>query len=93
MAIALEPKANIDMNQLLKNIFILPVRFYQKCISPFTPPSCRFQPSCSQYMVDSIQEWGVVKGIWMGIKRFFRCHPWSEGGHDPVPKKKVLNEN
>ena len=75
------------MEQFIKNIFILPVRFYQKCISPFTPPSCRFQPTCSQYMADAIQEWGVFKGIWMGTRRFFRCHPWSDGGHDPVPKK------
>ncbi|HFA47990.1 MAG TPA: membrane protein insertion efficiency factor YidD [Bacteroidetes bacterium] len=72
---------------LLKKILILPVLFYQKAISPFTPPSCRYHPTCSQYMVESIEEWGPFKGLWMGAKRFFRCHPWSEGGEDPVPRK------
>lgn len=76
------------MNQLLKYIFILPIRIYQKVISPMLPPSCRYYPTCSQYMVEAIQEWGVFKGLWLGIKRFLSCHPWSEGGHDPVPKRK-----
>ncbi|MEZ4955780.1 MAG: membrane protein insertion efficiency factor YidD [Saprospiraceae bacterium] len=76
------------MIQFFKYLIILPVRFYQKCISPFTPPSCRYHPTCSQYMVESVQEWGPIKGLWMGIVRLLRCHPWSEGGEDPVPLKK-----
>ncbi len=76
------------MNQILKSLFIFPIRIYQKCISPFTPPSCSYHPSCSQYMVEAVQEWGVLKGFWLGVKRLLRCHPWSEGGEDPVPKKK-----
>jgi uncharacterized protein len=75
------------MVKFLKYLFILPVRFYQRVISPLTPPSCRYYPSCSQYMIDAIQEWGILRGIWMGIKRISSCHPWSPGGYDPVPKK------
>lgn len=75
------------MNQLLKLLFILPVRFYQRVISPMFPPSCRYHPTCSQYVIEAIQEWGVLKGLWLGTKRFLSCHPWSEGGDDPVPKK------
>ena len=74
------------MVQILKYIFILPVRFYQRVISPFTPASCRYYPTCSQYTIDAIQEWGAFKGLWMGLKRLASCHPWSPGGYDPVPK-------
>jgi len=76
------------MNKFFQGIFILPIRFYQKAISPMLGPSCRFQPTCSHYMIGAIQEWGVFKGIWLGLKRIFRCHPWGGQGHDPVPKKK-----
>lgn len=73
------------MNQLLKNIFILPVRFYQWAISPWLPNACRYQPTCSHYMVEAIQKYGVIKGVWLGLKRIGRCHPWGGSGHDPVP--------
>lgn len=49
--------------------------------------NCRFSPTCSAYTVDAIQEWGPLKGIWMGLKRFSKCHPWGGHGYDPVPKK------
>lgn len=71
---------------MLKQIVILPIRFYQKAISPMIGANCRFQPTCSHYMVDSIMEWGIIRGIWMGLKRIFKCHPWGPHGHDPVPK-------
>jgi putative membrane protein insertion efficiency factor len=73
------------MNQLLKNIFILPIRFYQFAISPWLPNACRYQPTCSHYMVGAIQKYGVFKGIWLGLKRIGRCHPWGGSGQDPVP--------
>lgn len=72
---------------MLKQIIILPIRFYQKVISPMIGPKCRFQPTCSHYMVGAIMEWGIIRGIWMGLKRIFKCHPWGPHGHDPVPKK------
>ena len=74
------------MNQFLKKIIILPIRFYQMAISPMLGPKCRFQPTCSHYMVQAIEEWGVFKGLWLGIKRIGKCHPWGPHGHDPVPK-------
>ncbi len=76
------------MSRIFQQIFILPIRFYQKVISPVIGPNCRYQPTCSHYMVGAIQEWGVLKGLWLGIKRIASCHPWGKHGHDPVPKKK-----
>lgn len=74
------------MNRILKKIFILPIRFYQYAISPLLGPSCRFNPTCSHYMVEAIEEWGIFKGVWLGIKRITKCHPWGPHGHDPVPE-------
>ncbi|MEQ8579996.1 MAG: membrane protein insertion efficiency factor YidD [Balneola sp.] len=75
---------------LLKIIFskllIGLVRFYQLAISPWLGSSCRYSPTCSQYMIDAVKEWGSLKGFWLGIKRIGRCHPWGGDGHDPVPK-------
>ncbi|MDD4760492.1 MAG: membrane protein insertion efficiency factor YidD [Bacteroidaceae bacterium] len=74
---------------LLRNvicwILILPIRFYQKCISPFTPPSCRFTPTCSQYAVEAIRKYGPLKGLYLAIRRILKCHPWGGSGYDPVP--------
>jgi uncharacterized protein len=76
------------MQQLLKFIVILPIRFYQYFISPLLGPKCRYHPTCSHYMIGAIREWGAFKGLYLGIKRILRCHPWSEHPmHDPVPKK------
>jgi len=72
---------------LIKKLFILPVKLYQGIISPYLPNSCRYTPTCSQYMIDAIDEWGVFKGLWMGTKRLATCHPWGGHGYDPVPKK------
>jgi putative membrane protein insertion efficiency factor len=66
---------------------ILIVRIYQWIISPLLPPVCRYEPTCSHYMIESIQIWGPLKGSYLGIKRIMRCHPWGGNGHDPVPPK------
>ncbi len=76
------------MNRLIKQFFILPIRFYQSAISPLLGPSCRFTPTCSHYMVEAIEEWGVLKGVWLGLRRIGKCHPWGPHGEDPVPRKK-----
>ncbi|WP_367390951.1 membrane protein insertion efficiency factor YidD [Lewinella sp. LCG006] len=68
-------------------LFILPIRFYQYAISPLLGPRCRFQPTCSHYAVEAIEEWGVLKGSWLALKRIGKCHPWGPWGYDPVPKK------
>jgi hypothetical protein len=69
----------------MKLILISLIRFYQRFISPLTPPSCRFTPTCSQYTLEAIQKYGALKGTWLGIKRICRCHPWGGSGYDPVP--------
>lgn len=73
---------------LFKQLLILPIRIYQYTLSPLLGPKCRYQPTCSTYMIEAIQEWGIFKGLYLGIKRVGRCHPWSDHPmHDPVPKK------
>lgn len=67
------------------------IRAYQILLSPLLGQHCRFYPSCSQYTLEAIQEWGLVKGIWLGTKRISRCHPLNEGGIDPVPKRNSVN--
>lgn len=62
------------------------VRFYQLAISPWLGSSCRYSPTCSHYMIEAVNEWGPLKGFWMGIKRIGRCHPWGSDGFDPVPE-------
>lgn len=61
------------------------VRFYQRFISPLLPDSCIYIPTCSQYAVEAISKYGVLKGCWLGFKRILRCNPWRDGGYDPVP--------
>ena len=73
----------------MKKIFILLIRFYQKFISPLFPAKCRYYPTFSQYTLEAIQEYGAIKGTYLGIKRILRCHPFHEGGYDPVPKRKI----
>ncbi|WP_249704931.1 membrane protein insertion efficiency factor YidD [Bacillus zhangzhouensis] len=72
----------------MKPIFIGIIRFYQKYISPLTPPSCRFYPTCSNYGLEAIKTHGALKGGWLTIKRILKCHPLHPGGIDPVPPKK-----
>lgn len=69
----------------MKFLLISLIRFYQRCISPLTPPACRFTPTCSQYTLEAIQKYGAIRGIWLGIKRICRCNPWGGSGYDPVP--------
>lgn len=63
---------------------------YQWFISPLLGANCRYQPTCSHYMIEAINEWGSLKGLWLGLKRIARCHPWGGHGPDPVPKKTIL---
>lgn len=68
-------------------LIIGPVRAYQLFISPFLGSHCRYTPTCSQYMIEAVQEWGIFRGFFMGLKRIGSCHPWGGHGHDPVPKR------
>ena len=70
----------------MKKFLLALIRFYRKCISPYTPPTCRFCPTCSQYGLEAIEKYGVRKGGWLTVKRLCRCHPFYKGDYyDPVP--------
>ena len=68
-----------------KSISLGLIKLYQKFLSPLTGGSCRFYPTCSHYTYEAIEKYGALRGIWMGGKRILRCHPFNEGGVDPVP--------
>lgn len=72
----------------MKFILMGVIRFYQKCVSPFFPPACRFRPTCSQYALEAVKIHGAIKGSWLALKRLLKCHPYHPGGYDPVPPKK-----
>lgn len=72
----------------MKTIMIALIRGYQMFISPLTPPSCRFYPTCSQYGIEAVKTHGALKGGWLTLKRILKCHPFHPGGVDPVPEKK-----
>ena len=69
----------------MKRFALKLIRFYQLALSPVMLPSCRFTPTCSQYTYEAISEFGLVKGVWLGMRRLARCHPFHPGGYDPVP--------
>jgi uncharacterized protein len=71
----------------MKYIFMFFIKFYQKAISPFTPATCRFYPTCSSYSLEAFQKFGVLKGAYLSIKRISKCHPFHPGGVDYVPEK------
>ena len=73
------------MKKIFKHILLSPVYFYKYCISPILPHVCKYSPSCSNYMIESISSWGFFKGFSLGIKRIMRCNPKSVGGTDRVP--------
>ena len=70
---------------MLSKILVMLVRGYQVILSPLLPPSCRYEPSCSQYAVEALQRHGALRGTWLTLKRLCRCHPFRPGGPDPVP--------
>lgn len=71
---------------MMRRFLLALIRFYQKYISPGLPPRCRFIPTCSHYAVEAIEKYGAVKGGWLALKRFLRCHPFYKGDfYDPVP--------
>lgn len=79
----------MELSQAVRKILTFPlialVRFYQLCISPLKPPTCRFTPTCSQYALEALRKHGPIKGSWLALRRILRCHPWGGSGYDPVP--------
>ena len=66
-------------------LLIAPIRFSRRFISPYTPPSCRYTPTCSQYAIEALRKHGPFKGSWLAVRRILLCHPWGGHGYDPVP--------
>ena len=71
----------------MKKIIIYLIKFYQITLSPLLGSNCRFQPTCSQYMIEAINHYGVLRGLKLGLKRVSKCHPLGSKGYDPVPEK------
>jgi putative membrane protein insertion efficiency factor len=70
----------------MRRIVITLIKLYQVILSPFVGQHCRFYPSCSAYALEALEKHGLLRGLWLSIKRLSRCHPWHEGGVDPVPE-------
>jgi putative membrane protein insertion efficiency factor len=70
---------------MIAKLLALPIKFYRRCISPYKPPCCRFYPTCSQYALDALEEWGAFRGFFLAVWRVLRCNPFCKGGFDPVP--------
>ena len=71
---------------MIKRLFLAMIRFYQRCISPMHAPCCRFTPTCSQYALEAITNYGALKGGYLAVRRILRCHPFYKGDpYDPVP--------
>lgn len=69
----------------LTRLLVLLVKFYQASLSPLLGCNCRYEPTCSEYMIEALARYGAWKGTWLGLRRLLRCHPFSAGGYDPVP--------
>ena len=83
--LALLKKVVRGISWVLVAILLIPIWIYQKVISPYTPASCRFTPTCSEYARQALIKHGPVKGLYLAVRRILRCHPWGGSGYDPVP--------
>ncbi len=77
----------------MKPLLLALIRGYRLALSPLLPPSCRFQPTCSQYALEAIERFGPARGSWLALRRLLRCHPFHPGGYDPVPPAPPVRES
>ena len=80
------------LNKVATFPLLILIRGYQLIISPLLGPNCRFMPTCSEYAMESLRSHGLIKGIYLTVKRIGKCHPWGGHGYDPIPTKKVENK-
>ena len=71
----------------MRRMIIGAIRGYQLVVSPWLPPACRYEPSCSEYALTAVRRFGVTRGVWLGVRRLLRCHPLGSCGYDPVPAR------
>ena len=83
----------VNVDSAMAKILIGLIRGYQLIISPLLGANCRFHPTCSQYMIEAVTRFGAARGFWLGLRRLSHCHPWHEGGLDPVPQLKTKKHN
>lgn len=81
-----------EIRTLVRKLISVPIFLYQYLFNPILAPSCRFYPSCSRYALDAIAHYGIIKGCWLAGRRLIRCHPWSDGGYDPVLSNEEKSE-
>ena len=74
----------------MKSFALALIRFYQGCLSPLLPSTCRYFPSCSEYAYEAVQEWGLRRGIGLASRRLLRCRPWGSFGYDPIPARREV---
>jgi putative membrane protein insertion efficiency factor len=77
----------------MRELMLGTLRLYKRWLSPLLPHACRFHPTCSEYMADAIREYGVMRGVWLGLKRLGRCHPFHPGGIDFIPTRRNATGN
>ena len=70
---------------MLKGLLVRVLKLYKTFLSPLLPPACRFHPSCSSYAIQALETHGVIRGLWLALRRLIRCHPYNPGGYDPIP--------
>jgi putative membrane protein insertion efficiency factor len=84
------PGAPAVVSRIARAVVIAPIVLYRRVLSPALPQRCKYEPTCSRYAVDAVREYGILKGLVLGVWRLLRCNPWSYGGYDPVEDQRVF---